>query len=87
MNDRVAAWLNHLGLGTYCESFQRNAIAWDMLPELNEGDLEALGVVLGHRKILVRAIAQLSQRAEGIGPGSRPIAVSPEKQSFPPERD
>ena len=87
MNDRVAAWLNHLGLGTYCESFQRNAIAWDMLPELNEGDLEALGVVLGHRKILVRAIAQLSPSAEAKGPGSLPIAVSPDTQSFPPERD
>jgi class 3 adenylate cyclase/predicted ATPase len=87
MNDRVSAWLNHLGLGTYCESFQRNAIAWDMLPELNEGDLEALGVVLGHRKILVRAIAQLSPSAEAKGPGSLPIAVSPDTQSFPPERD
>jgi hypothetical protein len=59
MNDRVSAWLNHLGLGTYCESFQRNAITWDVLTELNQGDLESLGVLLGHRKILLRAIAQL----------------------------
>ncbi|HWV46974.1 MAG TPA: adenylate/guanylate cyclase domain-containing protein, partial [Nitrospira sp.] len=40
-------------------------IAWDVLPELNEGDLEALGVLLGHRKKLLRAIAQLSKRGEG----------------------
>jgi class 3 adenylate cyclase/predicted ATPase len=87
MHDRVSAWLNHLGLGTYCESFQRNAIAWDVLPELNEGDLEALGVLLGHRKILLRAIAQLSPSAEGKSPGSLPLAVSPDTPPFPPERD
>ena len=87
MNDRVSAWLDHLGLGRYAESFQQNAIAWDVLPELNEGDLEALGVLLGHRKTLLRAIAQLSQSAEGLGRGSFPNAVSPEQQPFPPERD
>ncbi len=87
MNDRVSAWLEHLGLGTYCESFQHNAITWDVLPELNEGDLEALGVLLGHRKTLLRAIAQLSPSAEGMGPGSLPLAVSPDTQPFPPERD
>ena len=87
MNDRVSAWLNDLGLGTYCESFQRNAIAWDVLPDLNEGDLEALGVLLGHRKILLRAIAQLSPSADGRGPASLPIGVSPEQRLVPPERD
>jgi class 3 adenylate cyclase/predicted ATPase len=87
MDDRVSAWLNNLGLGSYSESFQRNAIAWDVLPDLNEGDLVALGVLLGHRKTLLRAIAQLSQSAEVMGPGSIPVAVSPEKQPFPPERD
>jgi class 3 adenylate cyclase/predicted ATPase len=78
MNDRVSAWLNNLGLGIYSESFQRNAIAWDVLPDLKEGDLEALGVLLGHRKTLLRAIAHLSQSAEGMGS---------EKQAFPPERE
>ena len=48
--DRVSAWLEDLGLRIYRDSFQQNAIDWDVLPELNEGDLEALGVLLGHRK-------------------------------------
>ncbi|MEO6307595.1 MAG: adenylate/guanylate cyclase domain-containing protein [Nitrospiraceae bacterium] len=87
MNDRVSAWLENLGLGIYRESFQDNAIAWDVLPELNEGDLEALGVLLGHRKKLLRAIAQLSPSAEGMGPGAISLAVSPEQQPVPPERD
>ena len=72
-NDRVSAWLDDLGLGIYRDSFQQNAIDWDVLPELSEGDLEALGVLLGHRKKLLRAIAQLSQSAEVIGRGPYPF--------------
>ena len=87
MHDRVSAWLEHLGLGIYRAAFQKNAITWDVLPELNQGDLEALGVVLGHRKTLLRAIAQLSPNAEALGPGSSPMAVSPEPPPVPPERD
>jgi hypothetical protein len=55
-NDRISAWLEDLGLGIYRDSFQQNAIDWEVLPELNEGDLEALGVLLGHRKRLLRAL-------------------------------
>jgi len=44
MHDRVSAWLNNLGLGIYGEAFQRNAITWDVLPELKESDLAVLGV-------------------------------------------
>jgi class 3 adenylate cyclase/predicted ATPase len=87
MNDRVSAWLDNLGLGIYHESFQHNAITWDVLSELNEGDLEALGVLLGHRKKILRAIAQLSQSADVTDPRSIPVGVIPEEQSFPPERD
>lgn len=87
MNDRVSAWLDNLGLGTYRESFQHNAITWDVLPELNDGDLEALGVLLGHRKKILRAIAQLSQSAEVMGAASIPVGVIPEEQPFHPERD
>ena len=87
MNDPLSMWLDNLGLGIYRESFQDNAITWDVLPELNEGDLEALGVLLGHRKKILRAIAQLSSSAEGMGPGSISLAVSPKQQPFPSERD
>jgi class 3 adenylate cyclase/predicted ATPase len=86
MNDRVSAWLDSLGLGTYREAFQRNAITWDILPELNQGDLESLGVLLGHRKQLLRAIVKLSPRADVLDAGSLPSAVSPDTSS-PPERD
>ena len=38
--DPVSAWLEHLDLGIYREKFQQNSITWDVLPELNAGDLE-----------------------------------------------
>jgi class 3 adenylate cyclase/tetratricopeptide (TPR) repeat protein len=87
MPDRVSAWLENLGLGIYRETFEKNAITWEVLSELNQDDLESLGVLLGHRKILLRAIAQLSLRADVQGPGSLPSAVSPSPPPFPPERD
>lgn len=87
MDDRVSAWLEHLGLGTYREAFQQNAITWEVLPELNQGDLESLGVLLGHRKILLRAIAQLPSSAEAPGRATIPGAVNPELPPLPFERD
>ena len=49
-NDQVSAWLDDLGLGQYRETFKQNAIDWDVVPDLSDGNLEALGVLLGHRK-------------------------------------
>ena len=83
-NDQVSAWLDDLGLGQYRETFKQNAIDWDVLPDLSDGDLEALGVLLGHRKKLLRAIASLSQSAETMGRGSIPISVVSGRQAIPP---
>jgi class 3 adenylate cyclase/tetratricopeptide (TPR) repeat protein len=74
MDDRVSTWLKDLGLDQYREAFQQQAVTWDVLPELNDQDLIALGVLLGHRKKLLRAIAQLSPRPASIGEASAPIA-------------
>ena len=86
-NDQVSAWLDDLGLGQYRETFKQNAIDWDVLPDLSDGDLEALGVLLGHRKKLLRAIALLSQSAEPTGRGPIPISDVPGRQPSHPEAD
>ena len=86
-NDHVSAWLEDLGLGIYRETFEQNAIDWDVVPHLNEGDLEALGILLGHRKKLLRAIASLSQSAETMGRGSKPVSVVPGRQPSHLESD
>ena len=56
----VGGWLRGLGLGQYEVLFRANEIDADILPELTEVDLEKLGVPLGHRKRLLRAISGLA---------------------------
>ncbi|HXZ18298.1 MAG TPA: SAM domain-containing protein, partial [Roseiarcus sp.] len=56
----IGAWLRGIGLGHYEAAFRDNAIDADLLPDLTDDDLEKLGLPLGHRKRLLKAIANLS---------------------------
>ena len=56
----VGSWLRDLGLGRYEPAFIENAIDGDSLPELTEDDLKKLGIPLGDRKRLIRAIRAMS---------------------------
>jgi hypothetical protein len=62
----IAAWLRELGLERYQPAFRENEIDWEVLPELTEGDLEKLGLPLGPRKKLLKAIAGPSARASAF---------------------
>jgi class 3 adenylate cyclase len=53
----IEDWLKDLGLGEYCSVFADNDIDFDVLPDLADTDLEKLGLTLGHRRKLLRAIA------------------------------
>ncbi|SUS05938.1 SAM domain (Sterile alpha motif) [uncultured Defluviicoccus sp.] len=55
----IAAWLQRLGLEQYEQTFRDNAIDAEVLPELTDADLQQLGVLLGHRKRLFKAIVEL----------------------------
>ncbi|MGB9208729.1 MAG: adenylate/guanylate cyclase domain-containing protein [Pseudolabrys sp.] len=52
----MAEWLGRHGLDQYAQTFVENNIDYSVLPDLTEDDLEKLGVSLGHRKKLLRAI-------------------------------
>jgi class 3 adenylate cyclase/predicted ATPase len=67
----VGSWLRSLGLGQYEANFRDNAVDAEVLPELADGDLEKLGVLLGHRKRLLKAIGELSS-ADKIVPAASP---------------
>ena len=59
----VADWLEKLGLGQYAQRFAENDISFAVLPDLTDQDLKELGVSsLGHRRQLLRAIAELTSR-------------------------
>src|ERR1700741_4390142 len=56
----VGGWLRSLGLGQYEALFRASEIDVAIRPELTEVDLEKIGVPLGHRKRLLRAISGLA---------------------------
>ncbi len=51
-------WLRRNKFEQYADAFEANDIGLDILPELNERDLEQLGVSLGNRRRLLKAIAE-----------------------------
>ena len=56
---QVADWLQKLGLGQYAQPFAENDISFSVLPDLTDQDLKEIGVSLGHRRQLLRAIAEM----------------------------
>jgi class 3 adenylate cyclase/tetratricopeptide (TPR) repeat protein len=56
----LAEWLGRHGLDQYAKTFAEHHIDFSVLPDLTEDDLEKLGVSLGHRKKLLRAIEALT---------------------------
>jgi class 3 adenylate cyclase/predicted ATPase len=74
----ISEWLMEIGLGKYAETFLANDIDLEILPDLDDADLERLGVSLGHRKKLLRAIANLAAAATSAKlSDSRPRAADP----------
>jgi class 3 adenylate cyclase/tetratricopeptide (TPR) repeat protein len=54
----IADWLASIGLEEYAQRFADNAIDLSVVPDLTEQDLKDLGVLLGHRRKMLRAIAE-----------------------------
>jgi class 3 adenylate cyclase len=60
---QVSEWLEKLGLGQYAQRFAENDISFSVLPDLTDQDLKEIGVSLGHRRQLLREIANLDKTA------------------------
>ncbi|HEY1430530.1 MAG TPA: adenylate/guanylate cyclase domain-containing protein [Stellaceae bacterium] len=80
----VGGWLRSLGLGQYEALFRASEIDADILSELTDVDLEKLGVPLGHRKRLLRAISGLTAAealaAPSASTGSKPQDAAERRQ-------
>jgi class 3 adenylate cyclase/predicted ATPase len=59
----IAEWLGSIGLSEYAQRFAENAIDLSVIRDLTEQDLKELGVLLGHRRKILRAIAELNGTA------------------------
>src|SRR5450631_830178 len=74
---QIAGWLEKLGLGQYASRFAENDITFAILSELTDQDLKELGVSsLGHRRQLLRAIAELNG-VEKATPKPAPATAAP----------
>jgi class 3 adenylate cyclase/predicted ATPase len=71
----LQSWLASLGLEQYASVFAAQAVDSDVLGELSEHDLTELGIPLGHRRKLLRAIAKL--RTDSL---EAPSASVPERR-------
>jgi len=55
----ITEWLASIGLSEYAQRFADNAIDLSVIRDLTEQDLKDLGVLLGHRRKILRAITEL----------------------------
>jgi predicted ATPase/class 3 adenylate cyclase len=70
---QISDWLEKLGMSEYAQRFAENRIDLSVLSELTDQDLEKLGVVLGDRRKMLRAIAN----RDNVPPASAPAHVQP----------
>ena len=78
----IATWLGQIGLPEYVPIFAEHAIDREVLADLDDQDLRELGVPLGHRKRLLKAIAALREPAdETAGRGEAGTSPAPPREA------
>src|SRR5438477_13029453 len=77
---KLHEWLKELGLEQFAGVLADNDIDFDILSDLTESDLEKLGLSLGHRRKLLRALAALQPTS------SKPDVSPPESETQEAER-
>jgi hypothetical protein len=73
----IADWPEKLGMAEYAKAFAENRIDVSILSELTDVDLEKIGVVLGDRRKILRAIRDSGGAAASAEP---PVAAAPKPQ-------
>jgi class 3 adenylate cyclase len=73
----IAGWLDKLGMSEYAQRFAENRIDFSVLPDLTDQDLEKIGVVLGDRRKILRAIAALTDSEKVAQKNTAPVNETP----------
>jgi hypothetical protein len=74
---QIADWLEKLGMCEYSDRFVENRIDLSVLSDLTDQNLKDLGVLLGDRRKLSRAIRDLSNASVDVAALSAPVASEP----------
>src|SRR5262244_4001837 len=61
--EKIADWLERLGMSEYTQSFTEHRIDVSVLRFLTDQDLKDIGMPLGHRRKILAAISELSGTA------------------------
>jgi len=69
-------WLEDNGLGQYADLFLQHRIDLDVIPDLTDQDLAELGLALGDRKRLQRAVLSLPRITSVDRPPGSVVAAS-----------
>src|SRR6516165_3596990 len=59
----ITEWLESIGLSEYAQRFAENGVDLSVLRDLTDQDLKDLGILLGHRRKILRAISELEDGA------------------------
>ncbi len=81
---QIADWLEKLGMSEYAQRFVDNAIDLSVLSDLTDQDLEKLGVLLGHRRKMLRAISALNDPGSTLASTPSPLRPIPAHIVSPP---
>ena len=76
---QIADWLKTLGMSEYAERFAENGINVAAPPHLTDQDLKDIGVLLGHRRVMLAAISKLA--------GAAPATPEPTARAEPKRQD
>ena len=74
---QIADWLKTIGMSEYAERFAENDIDTSVLRDLTDQDLKELGVSLGHRRKMLRAIAELNDTPAAVATAPAQASASP----------
>jgi class 3 adenylate cyclase/predicted ATPase len=77
----IAQWLEKLGMSEYAARFAENRIDFPVLRDLTDQDLKDLGVVLGDRRKMLRAINELDGTPAAAVPALAPAPPLPAARS------
>jgi hypothetical protein len=64
--EQIADWLERLGMSEYAEHFKQNGITIAALRHLTDQDLKEIGVLLGHRRVMLAAINTMGDAARVV---------------------
>ena len=76
---QIADWLEKLGMPEYAQRFAENGVEIEALPHLTDQDLKDIGVLLGHRRVMLAAIGKLT--------GAAPATPEPTARAEPKPQD